>query len=409
MRWPAAGLLSLALLANGRAGAQAPADSASARPLSLGAAIAAAMRNNPDLRIARSLTDSALGELRIARALPNPVVAAIPNVPFQYSATIPIDVGPQRWRRTAVARYAVAATRFDTQDNERLLAAAVARLYFDVLLADARRAITASRRDVVRQLVGADSARVHAGDLPERALFRSRVELVKADADLARSAIDAQGSRLALQALMGVEHPDTALPLDGTLAYADVPTDASDALIGTTIGRRPDVLAAHQREAQASAAVRLAAAAAIPVPQLSLVRQFSGPFESGRYTALGIGLEVPLLNQYAGQRERAAAGRVAAGTLVRRTESQARREVVTARAEFLAQRSLVERYQAGVLPMLEQNVEATRYAYTRGAASLLEVLDALRARQDVLADYNTALHDYWVSLHALRAARGSRD
>jgi outer membrane protein TolC len=52
---------------------------------------------------------------------------------------------------------------------------------------------------------------------------------------------------------------------------------------------------------------------------------------------------------------------------------------------------------------VEQNVQATRYAYSRGAASLLEVLDALRAQQDVTTDYSTSLHDYWVSVYALRA------
>ena len=409
MKWLATGLTSIAVFTNGALAAQTRSDSTPARPLSLGAAIAIARQNNPDLRIVRTLTDSALGELRIARAIPNPVVAGIPNVPYQYSATLPVDVGPQRWRRTAVARLAVNATRLDTQDSERLLATAVARLYFDILLADARREITTSRRDVVRQLVGADSARVRAGDLPERALFRSQVELVKAEADLSRSIVDAQAGRLALQGLMGVDRPDTALTLTGTLAYAEVPIDASDAALAVAIGQRPDVRAAQQREAQAGAVAGLASAAMIPIPQLSVVRQFNAPFESGRYTSLGIGLEVPLLNQYAGQRERAAAGRVAASTALRRTEAAARRDIITARAEFMAQRSLVKRYQAGVLSTLEQNVDATRYAYVRGAASLLEVLDALRARQDVLADYNAALHDYWVSVHALRAALGVRD
>ena len=108
-----------------------------------------------------------------------------------------------------------------------------------------------------------------------------------------------------------------------------------------------------------------------------------------------------MFNQYRGQRERAAAGRDAALYVRRRTEAQASRELRSALSEFHAQQALVRQYEAGVVEKLAQNVEATRYAYTRGATSLLEVLDALRAQQDVMTDYATALHDYWVAVFAL--------
>jgi outer membrane protein TolC len=89
---------------------------------------------------------------------------------------------------------------------------------------------------------------------------------------------------------------------------------------------------------------------------------------------------------------------------VQRASSLAARDAIAALAEFRAQRGLVRRYESGVISKVSQNVEATRYAYARGAAPLLEVLDALRAQQDVLTDYYTALHDYWVSVHGVRAA-----
>ena len=390
-------------------GASAPAqsrDSASREPLTLRAAITTALRNNPDVRVSRTLTDSARGELRTARAWPNPQLAIVPNVPYQYSATLPIDIGPQRWRRTAVASLAIDATRLDTRDSERQLAAAVARGYYDVLLADARTGITAARRELVRQLVASDSARVRAGDLPERALIRSQVELIRADAELARNRVDAQAARLQLQGLMGVAHPDTALALVGTLRYADVPLVTSDSALAFGVSQRPDVVAAQTRLSLAAAAQGLAAASVIPIPQLSIVHQFGAPFESGSFTALGIGFELPILTQYGGLRDRAAAGRMAAEVARQRAQSQAERDVSSTRAEYLAQCALVQRYEAGVVPRVEENVQATRYAYTRGAASLLEVLDALRAQQDVLTDYYSALHDYWVSVYAFEAASG---
>lgn len=382
------------------------ATSAGAQALTLRAAIDSALRHNPDLGVARAIADSARSETRIARALPNPTYAVVPNTPMQYSVTMPLDVGPQRRYRVRTSQLGAGAVRADADDATRQLVLAVQRSYYDVLLADARRTIAADRRAIVRQVLAADSARVRAGDLPERALIRGGVELVRTDADVARAGIDALSTRLALQGLMGVASPDTALRLDGTLAYVDVPIDTSDRA-ERSLAHRPDVAASRTRVAQSLAAEHLAASSVLPVPQLNYVLQRSVPFESGRYYALGIGVEVPILNQYRGQRERAAAGHQAAVFAAQRIEAQASRELGSALADFRARQALVRRYESGVVAKVAQNVEATRYAYSRGATTLLEVLDAVRSQQDVMTEYWTALHDYWVAAATLRAAQGA--
>jgi cobalt-zinc-cadmium efflux system outer membrane protein len=324
---------------------------------------------------------------------------------MQYGATIPLDIGPQRHFRVRASTLGAQAARLDAQDSTRQIVLAVRRAFYDVLLADARREIVASRRALVRQLAAADSARVRAGDLSERALIRSEVELVRTEADLARVGVDAQMTRLALQALMGVTIPDTALRLAGGLRYREIAFDVDEAL-RVALANRPDAAASREREAQNAALERLASSAVVPVPQLSYVRQYGTPFESGRYYALGLGVEIPLLNQYRGQHDRAAAGRVAASFARRRIETQVNRDVRSALAEFRAHQALVRRYESGVLDKVRQNVEAARYAYAHGATSLLDVLDALRAQQDVLTEYNTALHDYWIAVYAVEAAEG---
>lgn len=371
--------------------------------LTLHAAVDSALRHNPDVAIAHSLVDSARAEVSIARALPNPTFSVIPGTPTQYAATLPIDIGPQRTYRRRASTIGVRAVQWDARDNERQLSLAVERAFYDVLLADARRRIARDRREVVRQLLAADSARVHAGDLPERALIRSEVELLRADADIARAGVEAQSARFALQALMGVAHPDSALVVDGSLRYAPTTLDSTRAL-DLARANRPDLAASRERESQGEALSGLARAELLPVPQLSYVRQFSAPFETGRYAALGIGLELPLLDLRSGQRARAAAGRKAAAAARQRVETQVERDVQGAMADLRVQDALVRRYESGVVGKVDENVAATRYAYEHGATSLLEVLDALRAQQDVLTDYYAALHDYWLAVFTLRAA-----
>lgn len=380
-----------------------PRDSAG---LTLDAAVSAALRQNYDVRIAQAGIDSARAERRIAGAIPNPSYAGIPNAPYQYSASVPIDVGPQRIYRTRASAIGAEATRFDARDVARQVTLAVQRAYYDVLLADARQRLAADRRDLVRQIAASDSARVRAGDIAERNLVRDEVELVRADAERVRAGVDAQNARLTLQGLMGVERPDTALTLAGTLAYRPVPVDTLAALLPAAMRRRPDVAAANARVMQGQTNRRLAAAALVPIPQLSYVRQFTGSFDNGHAYAFGIGFEVPVFNQYGGQRERAAASATAADYANARLAAQVARDVTSALNGLEAQRALALRYDAGLVTKVAQNVEASRYAYARGATSLLDVLDAVRAQQDVLTDYYTALHDYWIAAFALQAAVG---
>lgn len=76
-------------------------------------------------------------------------------------------------------------------------------------------------------------------------------------------------------------------------------------------------------------------------------------------------------------------------------------------SKYRTQRRLVQRFESGLLTRTDADVEATRYAYTHGAASLLDVLDAVREPQDLRSDYFNALHDYWVSTFTLAAAIGT--
>ena len=372
--------------------------------LTLDAAVDSALRHNWDLRMAVAAGDSARAETHIARALPNPTVNAIPNTPFQYAVTLPVDIGPQRTYRTRTSDLGARAAQSDIKEGARQVVLAVRRAFADVLLADAKREIVVARRDVMAQLVAADSARVRVGELPARALTRSQVELLRTETDLARARIDAQGARLTLQGLMGIAMADTALVVRGDLQFRDLSFQGLDG--SEALARRPDVEAGRLRESQSEAAQKGARSLVLPVPQLTYVRQFNGAFDSGHYYAFGLGVEVPILNRYGGQRDRADAAHGAASVARRRVEAQATRELQSTLTQFLAQRALVLQYQSGVMSKMEEGVTSARYAYSRGATSLLEVLDALRTQQDTMIDYETALHDYWVTVYTLEAVSG---
>ena len=375
------------------------------RGVTLPEAIATALRDNPDALIARAAVDSARGERRIAAALPNPTLSGVPNTPYQYGVSLPLDVMPSRFYRTHAASIGVAASALDRSDVLRQLRLSVARAFLDVLLAQERRTLAENRRGAVLQLLAADSARVRAGDAPERNLVRSEVELARADADHARADVDVQVARGTLQALMGVSHPDTGFVAIGSLAYRRL-SAPQESLADLALHERADLNAAQQRVQSSHESQRLASSLVLPTPVLSYVRQYTAPFESGHFYSLGLAFDLPLLNFHGGERERAAAGVASAQFAQDRTAIAVQRDVAAAEAEFRIQRTLVERYESGLLRRMDEGLAAVRYAYARGASSLLDVLDAVRSNEEVRSDYVTALHDYWVSVYALNAAVG---
>jgi outer membrane protein, heavy metal efflux system len=374
--------------------------------ITLPEAIQRALRENPDVLVGRAAVDSAAAERHIAAALPNPVLAGVPNSPYQYAATIALDVTPQRYYRTRTASLGAEAVSFDRRDVDRQVTLNVARSFFDALLGQEQLKLAAANRDAIAQILRADSARFEAGDVPALSLARSEVELVRTEADLERQRGAVRAERLALQSAIGSAHTDTAFAAVGSLEYSESRVNG-DSVLALARAHRPDFLAAQQRVMQSESAQRAATSLLVPTPQLSYVRQTTGPFDNGHFYSFGLSFELPSLNVYRGERERAAAGTTAASVNARRADAQVERDVVAALAEYTAQRELVERYRSGLLAKVDAGVAAVQYAYSRGAASLLDVLDAVRAQRDVRTEYLTALHDYWVSVYALNAAAAS--
>lgn len=390
-------LLAIAMTATHSAHAQ--------QGVTLPQAIATALHSNPDALIARATIDSSRGERRIAAALPNPTLTGLPNAPYQYAVSLPLDIMPSRLYRTRAAGIGVQASTLDRNDVLRQLRLSVTRAFLDVLLAQERHALARDRRAAVLQLLAADSARVRAGDAPARNLVRSEVELARADAEQARADVDVQVARGTLQALMGVVHPDSGFVAIGSLAYRALATPP-ESLAMLALSNRADFNAARLRVQGSRQLQHLASSLVLPTPVVSYVRQYTAPFESGHFYSFGVAFDLPLLNLRGGERERAAAGVASARFAQDRSGMGVQRDVAAAEAEFRIQRALVERYESGLLRRMDESLTAVRYAYARGASSLLDVLDAVRSNAEVRLDYVVALHDYWMSVHALNAAVG---
>ena len=70
---------------------------------------------------------------------------------------------------------------------------------------------------------------------------------------------------------------------------------------------------------------------------------------------------------------------------------------------------VVELYTSGYLKQAEDSRDISEYAYKRGAASLLDFLDAERSYRSTQLAYRQALATYMLSIEQLREAVGTRN
>jgi cobalt-zinc-cadmium efflux system outer membrane protein len=376
--------------------------------------VAFAVAKNPAIVTARLHVDSAHAEKRIAREFANPTASIIPGVPFQYGLSDDIDLGPNRHYRVKAAELGLIAQRYGLYDTQRTVIFDVRQAFYDLLLAEALDSVAVDTRSIYIDLLAADSARLHNGDAAEADVVTSELNLARADATVSRAQANVRAARLGLQLLMGVAKPDTTFLVHGALRFetVGVPTDRPDSLLALAESARPDVKAADEQLDQSRALREQTGWLLLPIPNLALTWQpeqaYPGdiPFGHNSRFTLGLAMPVPLFNWYGGEREKAKAGVAVATVNELETKRAALSDVIQAADSLRSATILARRYQGGLLGKTQQAVERARYAYARGAISLLVLLDAIRTNQDIRTEYLTAVHDYWVAAFSLDRAVG---
>ena len=83
-------------------------------------------------------------------------------------------------------------------------------------------------------------------------------------------------------------------------------------------------------------------------------------------------------------------------------------DVANAYVAFKVGDEVVELYQSGYLKQAEDSRDISEYAYKRGAASLLDFLDAERSYRATQLAYRQALSTYMLAVEQLREVVGTR-
>jgi cobalt-zinc-cadmium efflux system outer membrane protein len=325
---------------------------------------------------------------------------------FSTGLNVPIELGGKRGRRVRAARADLETVNSEYDDAVRQLRAIATDTFVDALSA---RDILQSKNKSLSQfdrIVSVNQERRRVGEIGEIELVQSRVERDQFKADVITAQADVASADLVLGQQLGKpEKLSTQLPVpDGTLEVPVRTFDVSQ-LVTNALERRPDVIS--KQRAVKAADLRIELANVNLIPDVSVSGSYShtatgtGGFVQPADNTLGASLSVNLpFSRWRnrGELEAAHATRTQTELQLRSVQLQVEREVRGAYSRYQASVQRLEMYRGGMLKDADRVLEARLYAYQRGGATLLEVIDAQRTSAEVYLAYSQALAEH---AHAL--------
>ncbi len=402
--------------------AQTLAQKPGAVTISLEEAIQMALQHNHTLMAARTVIQQNHAEETTANLRPNPVLLGdsqflpvfqpsqfsadyLDNTPqFDQAVSYLFERGQKRQHRLQAAKDITAVTRSQVTDNERSLSFNVATLFINVELAESTLELAQQDLKSFQDTVTITEERYKAGDIGEDDLLKMKLQLLQFQTDVSAAELSRVQGLSDLRQLLGYESIGPDYDVTGAFDYQAVKGNLDD-FQAKALANRPDLQAA-----------RLGINAANS--QLALQKSIGKRDVTGQvsYTHLGYSndlslfgqIELPIFDRNQGEIARAGY----AVTQAQEQESFASGQVLTdvrdAFEGLHANDQIVSLYRSGYLDTAQQSLDITEYAYKRGAASLLDFLDAERSDRATQLGYRQALASYLLALEQLREAVGTR-
>ena len=419
---------------------EAPESPALPAILDLDTALTILRERGLDVLTAEAAIRSAEGDLQAAGAVPNPTLSgsygrssfhggctdaagnavACPGLPPAYGASLSDNaalsdsLSGKRGLRQDVARAALSAARRSREDALRSLEAQVKQAFIAVLVA---RDALAFAEEVARSQARAAAisrARFDNGAISEADLARIETAKLEADQSVDSARGTLRSARVALAFLLGVrgvvpEFDVAGGPFEKTAVPPGLVGTTRDSLLATAFERRPDVLAARAQVERSHASVTLAHRVRIPDVTLSLgyAQQGTGPTAITPPTlTVGLSVPLPIFYRQRGEITKAEADSQTQTIALAKAQSTAVSDVESAWAGWVSTKALVDRMNGALLERAKTARDLVEIQYQKGAASLLDLLDAQRTFIATRVEYLQDLGAYWNAVFKLEQAAG---
>ena len=391
--------------------------------ISLDQAIDLALTHNHSLQATRTLVLQNHAQEITANLRPNPTLGAdaqfIPlfspqNFSTDYlneSQQFDIGVGylferdHKRPRRLEAARDQTAVTGAQVADAERTLAFSVGQQFVSVLLAESTLQFALQALQSFQQTVDIGEAQFKAGAISEGDYLKIKLQLLQFQTDVSSARLARVQTLVSLRELLGYNAVPADYDVIGDLAYQPLKANMED-LQMKAVDLRPDLRAAKFGITAAQSQILLAKANA----KVNVNGTFLYTHVSGDNTAsMFVNFALPIFNRNQGEIARTGYALTQAQELQQFASDAVLSDVANAYEAVRSNDEVVQLYTSGYLKQAQDSRDISEYAYNRGAASLLDFLDAERSYRSVQLAYRQALGSYMTALEQLKGAVGTRN
>ena len=391
--------------------------------ISLDQAIDLALAHNHSLKASRTLILQNEAQEITANLRPNPSLGADTQfIPFfspqyfsgdnlnniqQFDVGISylFERGGKRHHRLQAARDATAVTRAQITDAERTLAFSVGQQFVSVLLAESQLEFALEDLKGFQQTVDISEAQLKAGFIGEGDYLKIKLQLLQFQTDVSSARLAKKQALVALRGFLGFNAVPADYDVIGDLAYEPLKGNGED-FEAKALRERPDFRAAVLGITAAESQVSLAKANA----KVDINGTYDFTHVSGESTAsLFANFELPIFNRNQGEIARTKYALTQAQEQEQAASDTVLSDVSNAYEAVKSNEEVVQLYTSGYLKQAQDSRDITQYAYKRGAASLLDFLDAERSYRSVQLAYRQALASYMTALEQLKEAVGTRN
>jgi cobalt-zinc-cadmium efflux system outer membrane protein len=393
-----------------------------AQLITLDQAIQMALQHNHNLLAARTMIQQNEAEEITANLRPNPVLLGdaqfLPlfqpsqitsdyldnTAQFDLGVSYLFERGKKRQHRLQAAKDQTEVTRAQVGDNERTLTYNVATDFINVELAESTLELANQDLKSFQNTLNITEARYKAGDIRLDDLLKMQLQFLQFQTDVAQAKLARVQGLSDLRQLLGYESISANYDVASSFDYQPMEAGLED-LQATALKSRPDLQAAQLSVTAANSTFQLQKAIG--------KRDVTGQVDYTHLTGLNNlsffgSVQLPIFDRNQGEIKRS-------GIAITQTQEQqlfisgqVLTDVRDAYEGLRANDEIVGLYRSGYLDEAQQSRDITNYAYTHGAASLLDFLDAERSYRATQLGYRQALASYLEALEQLREAVGTR-
>jgi cobalt-zinc-cadmium efflux system outer membrane protein len=323
---------------------------------------------------------------------------------FDLGVSYTFERGHKRQARIRAARDQTAVTRSQVSDTERGLMFNVAQQFIGILLAKSNLQFATQDLASYQQTVDLSSEQYKAGAISEGDLLKIKLQLLQFQMDVSQARLSLVQAFASLRALLGYDALPEGYDVVGELACEPLKLNQEDLQL-KALQLRPDYVAAQQGVTAAQSQYSLAKA--------NGKRDLTTTFDYTHVSALNaagltLSIEIPIYDRNQGEIARTHYAIAQAQETKTGTEQGVMTDVANAYQAYKTGDEVVQLYLSGYLKQAEDSRDISEYAYKRGAASLLDFLDAERSYRATQLAYRQALATSMLAIEQLREVVGTR-